>query len=264
METSDVRFWLKHYPEGVPADIDPDSYRSLAHLLEASMTSHADREALVCLGSSLSYGELARLSRDMAAWLQSLGLARGSRVALMLPNCLAYVVSLFGVVRAGMVVVNVNPLYTPRELLVQLKDSGAEVIVVLENFGGTLAQVVAGTSVRHVVVVSMGDLQGWLKGHLINFMLRRVKKMVPPFRIEGARRFSEIMAEGRRLGFEAPEMSGDGLAFLQYTGGTTGVPKGAMLTHRNMVANVLQAEAWFYPAIRQSDRPAPQIGRAHV
>lgn len=258
METSDGRFWLKHYPEGVPADIDPDSYRSLAHLLEASMTSHADREALVCLGSSLSYGELARLSRDMAAWLQSLGLARGSRVALMLPNCLAYVVSLFGVVRAGMVVVNVNPLYTPRELLVQLKDSGAEVIVVLENFGGTLAQVVAGTSIRHVVVVSMGDLQGWLKGRLINFMLRRVKKMVPPFRIEGARRFSEIMAEGRRLGFEAPEMSGDGLAFLQYTGGTTGVPKGAMLTHRNMVANVLQAEAWFYPAIRQSDRPAPR------
>lgn len=257
METRDAHFWLEHYPDGVPADIDPDAYRSLVQLLEASMTAHADRKAVVCLGRSMTYGELNRLSRDMAAWLQSLGLQAGSRVALMMPNCLPYVVSLFGVLRAGFVVVNVNPLYTPRELAVQLKDSGAEVIVVLENFGATLAQVLAGTSVRQVVLVSMGDLQGWLKGRVIDFMIRRVKKMVPPFEIPGAWRFADVMTRGKALRFEAPGISGEQLAFLQYTGGTTGVPKGAMLTHRNMVANVLQDEAWFYPAMRQPGRPAP-------
>lgn len=257
MEAGEGRFWLKHYPDGVPADIDPDAYRSLAHLLEVSMADHAEREALVCLGRRLRYGELAALSRDMAAWLQSLGLPLGARVALMMPNCLPYVVTLFGVLRAGLVAVNVNPLYTPRELTVQLKDSGAEAIVVLENFGATVAQVIDNTSVKHVVLVSMGDLQGWLKGRLINLMLRHVKKMVPPFQIRGAHRFERIMAKGRRLVFQAPDISGEQLAFLQYTGGTTGVPKGAMLTHRNMVANVLQDEAWFYPAMRQSGKAAP-------
>ncbi|MDO5103606.1 MAG: AMP-binding protein [Lautropia sp.] len=257
METRENRFWLKHYPEGVPADVDPDAYRSLAHLLEASMAAYAEREALVCLGRSVRYGELAALSRDMAAWLQSLGLREGCRVALMMPNCLPYVVSLFGVLRAGLVAVNVNPLYTPRELTVQLKDSGAEAIVVLENFGATLAKVIDNTAVKHVVLVSMGDLQGWLKGRLINAVLRHVKKMVPPFDIPGAQRFASIMARGKRMRFQAPVLSGDQLAFLQYTGGTTGVPKGAMLTHRNMVANVLQDEAWFYPAMRQSGKAAP-------
>ncbi|MDO4906049.1 MAG: AMP-binding protein [Lautropia sp.] len=246
------RLWLGHYPDGVPAEIDPDRHPSLAHWLEASMEKHADRAALTCLGKTLSYRELEHLSRAMASWLQSLSLTPGARVALMMPNCHPYVVSLFGVLRSGLVVVNVNPFYTPWELRGQLKDSGAEVIIVLENFAHTLEQVLPDTVIRHVVVVSMGDLQGLLKGAFIKLMLRHVQKKVPAWYIPGAQRFVEVLRLGAAHRYRLPDVDGGCLAFLQYTGGTTGVSKGAMLTHRSVFANILQDEAWFYPAIRNA------------
>ena len=250
--------WLKSYPAGVPAEIDPDSYPSVAALLEEVMRQYADRDAVVCLGKVLRYGELDRLSAQFAAWLQSLSLARGSRVALMMPNCHAYVVALIGVMRAGMAAVNVNPLYTPRELAHQLKDSGAEILLVMENFAHTVEKVLAQTAVRQVVLVSMGDLLGPLKGWMTNFVVRRVKKMVPAFRLPGAIRFGEVMSRGARFPFRAPEVASSDVAVLQYTGGTTGVSKGAMLTQRNIVANVLQDCAWFHPAMDQPGRPRPE------
>lgn len=251
---TDHRFWTRNYSAGVPADIDPSQRRSLAHWLETAMQQYADQPALTSLGTTLTYRELEVLSRAMASWLQSLGLPENCRVALMMPNCHPYVVSLFGVLRAGLVVVNVNPMYTPRELRLQLKDSGATVILVLENFAHTLAQVRAETALEHVVVVSMGDLQGLLKGTLINFTLRYVQKKVPSWDIPGALRFAKVMREGAARPFVPPDIDGDRLAFLQYTGGTTGVPKGAMLTHRSVYANILQDEACFYPAMRQAGK----------
>lgn len=250
-----LRYWLANYPQGVPADIDPDRYRSLAHLLEESMARHADRPALLCMGKVLSFRQVEQLSRALAAWLQALALPDGARVALMMPNCLPYVVSLFAVVRAGLVAVNINPMYTARELELQLKDSGAEVIIVLENFGQTLEQILPASNLRHVLLVSMGDLQGWCKGWLIDFVLRHVRRKVPAFRLPGALRFGKALARGRRLSFQPPAIKPGQLAFLQYTGGTTGVPKGAMLSHRNMVANVLQDEAWFAPVMHPDANP---------
>ena len=250
--------WLKSYPAGVPAEIDPDSYPSVAALLEEVMRQYADRDAVVCLGKVLRYGELDRLSAQFAAWLQSLSLARGSRVALMMPNCHAYVVALIGVMRAGMAAVNVNPLYTPRELAHQLKDSGAAILLVMENFAHTVEKALPQTVVRQVVLVSMGDLLGPLNGWMTNFVVRRVKKMVPAFRLPGAIRFGEVMSRGGRLPFRAPEVVSSDVAVLQYTGGTTGVSKGAMLTQRNIVANVLQDCAWFHPAMDQPGRPRPE------
>lgn len=252
------RLWLNNYPAGVPADIDPDLHPSLVHLLDASASQYADREALVYMGKSLRYGELMALSRDFAAWLQSLGLERGSRVALMMPNCLAFVVSLIGTLRAGMTVVNVNPRYTARELGVQLKDAVPDVIVVLENFAHTVQQVLPEVRVRHVVVSSVGDLLGGLKSVLTNLVVRRVRKMVPAYHIAGALRFSQVMSRGAALRHQMPTLVPTDLAFLQYTGGTSGVPKGAMLTHRNLTANVLQATAWFHPAMDQPGRPRPE------
>ena len=252
------RVWLTHYPCGVPADIDPDSYRSLAHLLEEAMVRHAGQEAVVCLGRTLTYGDLDRLSMRFGAWLESLGLPKGARVGLMMPNCHAYVVSLLGTLRAGMAAVNVNPLYTPRELGNQLRDASVDVLVVLENFAHTVEKVGPEELVRRVVLASMGDLLGGLKGWGVNMWLRHMRRMVPPFRLFGAVRFAEVMRQGKGLPFVPPRLEGADLAFLQYTGGTTGVSRGAMLTHRNMVANVLQGCAWFHPAMDQPGKPTPE------
>ncbi|UDM50854.1 long-chain fatty acid--CoA ligase [Cupriavidus sp. MP-37] len=245
------RIWLKHYPAGVPAEIDASQFRSLAALLEASFHTYADRKAFICMDKAITYGELDRLSTHFAAWLQSRGLRPGARVAIMMPNVLQYPVVLAAVLRAGFVVVNVNPLYTPRELEHQLKDSGAEAIVILENFAATLQQVLPRTPVKHVVVASMGDMLGGLKGAIVNFVVRNVKKMVPAWELPNCVRFNSVLAEGRKLTLQPATTGPDDIAFLQYTGGTTGVSKGAVLLHRNVVANVLQSEAWMQPALNK-------------
>ncbi|HYH94581.1 long-chain fatty acid--CoA ligase [Hyalangium sp.] len=252
------KVWLKHYPAGVPSEIDPREYRSLVHLLEESFQKYASRRAFVCMDKALTYGEVDRLSRQLGAWLQSRGLAPQSRVALMMPNILQYPVALAAVLRAGYVVVNVNPLYTPRELEHQLKDSGAEAIIVLENFAATLQKILDKTPVRHVVVASMGDLLGGVKGTIVNFVVRSVKKMVPAWSLPGCTRFNAALAEGKGLSLKPVELKAEDVAFLQYTGGTTGVSKGATLLHRNVVANVLQSEAWMQPSLRKG-APIDQI-----
>jgi long-chain acyl-CoA synthetase len=245
------KIWLTSYPEGVPADIDPTQYGSLVQLLEESFQKFASRNAFVCMGKTLSYAELDAYSTQLGAYLQSTGLKQGARVAIMMPNVLQNPIALAAVLRAGYVVVNVNPLYTPRELEHQLNDSGAEAIVVLENFAHTLEQVIGKTKVKHVVVASIGEMLGGLKGMIVNFMIRKVKKMVPAYNLPGASGFLQAMGEGARLTFKPPTLKHDDIAFLQYTGGTTGVSKGAALTHRNIVANVLQNDAWVQPALKK-------------
>ena len=247
------KIWLKSYPEGVPAEIDSTQYRSVTHLLEESFRKYADRNAYVCMDKFLTYGELDKLSLRMGAWLQSKGLKPGARVAIMLPNVLQYPVAMAAILRAGYTVVNVNPLYTPRELQHQLVDSGSEAIIVLENFATTVEQVLAHTQVKHVIVATMGDMLGTLKGALVNLVVRKVKKMVPPFALPSAVSFKQVLAEGARLTLSAVKQGHDDIAFLQYTGGTTGVSKGAVLLHRNIIANVLQNEAWlqFKPQAEQ-------------
>ncbi|MGT2439061.1 long-chain-fatty-acid--CoA ligase [Bradyrhizobium betae] len=242
------RIWLKQYPPGVPADIDPAQYASLVDLLEESFTKFADRKAFICMDKSISYRDLDQMSLALAAYLQGQGLQRGARVAIMMPNVLQYPVATAAVLRAGYAVVNVNPLYTPRELEHQLKDSGAEAIIVLENFAHTVEQVIAKTAVKHVIVGSMGDLLGF-KGVIVNLVVRRVKKMVPAWSLPGAVSFNDAVSAGRSLAFNKPKLSPGDVAFLQYTGGTTGVSKGATLLHRNIVANVLQNDAWLQPAL---------------
>lgn len=238
------KFWLKSYPEGIPAEVDVTQYQSLVQLLEEAFKKFAARNAYACMGKFLTYGELDRLSRNLGAWLQSRGLQKGARVAIMMPNVLQYPVVMAAILRAGYAVVNVNPLYTPRELEHQLKDSGAEAIFILENFATTLEQIVAKTNVKHIVVASMGDLLGGMKGAIVNFVVRNVKKMVPEFRLPNAQRFNQVLSEAQKLHFQPVAIKSDDVAFLQYTGGTTGVSKGATLLHRNVVANVLQNDAW--------------------
>ncbi len=242
------RIWLKQYPPGVPTDIDPTQYASLVDLLEESFAKFADRKAFICMDKSISYRDLDEMSVALAAYLQSKGFAKGARIALMMPNVLQYPVAIAAVLRAGYAVVNVNPLYTPRELEHQLKDSGAEAIIVLENFAHTVQQVLGQSAVRHVVVASMGDLLG-IKGVIVNLVVRRVKKMVPAYALPGAVSFNDALAAGRGMSFDKPKIGPDDVAFLQYTGGTTGVSKGAMLLHHNVVANVLQNDAWLQPAL---------------
>jgi len=243
------KLWLKNYPAGVPADIDPTRYETVSQVLEESMKKYAARTAFVCMGKSITYGQLDTLSRNLGAWLQSRGLAPGARVALMMPNIMQYPVCVAAVLRAGYVVVNINPLYTPRELEHQLKDSGAEAIVIIENFATTLEKVIANTPVKHVVVAAMGDLLGGLKGTLVNFVVRRVKKMVPDFSLPGSLRFNDVVAQGAGMTLKAVPRTRDDVAFLQYTGGTTGVSKGATLLNRNIVANMLQVEEWMQPSL---------------
>ncbi|MET4424884.1 long-chain fatty acid--CoA ligase [Bradyrhizobium sp. 956_D2_N1_5] len=242
------RIWLKQYPPGVPADIEPTQYASLVDLLEESFAKFADRKAFICMDKAISYRDLDQMSLALASYLQGRGLQRGARVAIMMPNVLQYPVATAAVLRAGFAVVNVNPLYTPRELEHQLKDSGAEAIIVLENFAHTVEQVIAKTQVKHVIVGSMGDLLGF-KGVIVNLVVRRVKKMVPAWSLPGAVSFNDAVSAGRSLTFNKPKLSPGDVAFLQYTGGTTGVSKGATLLHRNIVANVLQNDAWLQPAL---------------
>jgi long-chain acyl-CoA synthetase len=252
------RFWLRNYPAGVPADVDVTQYRSLPALLEDAFRRYAERNAFIFMDHALTYAELDRLSAAFGAWLQATGLRRGARVAIMMPNILQYPVALAGALRAGYVVVNVNPLYTPRELEHQMKDSGAEAIVILENFAVTLQQVVAQTSLRHVIVTSLGDLLGFPKSAVVNFAVRRVKHMVPAYSLPGHLRFNDVLEQGRSLALEPVELGPEDIAFLQYTGGTTGVAKGAVLLHRNLVANLLQCDAWFQPALADTSRgPVP-------
>ena len=245
------KIWLKSYPDSVPAEIDPDQYVTLVQLLEESFVKFAGRNAFVCMDKYLTYAELDQYSRRVAAWLQSRGMKKGARVAIMMPNVLQYPIAIAAILRAGYTVVNVNPLYTPRELEHQLRDSGSEAIIVLENFASTLEQVLPRTQVRHVVVASMGEMLGGAKGVIVNFVVRNVKKMVPAYSLPNAVRFKEMLAQGARMPFAAVAATPHDVAFLQYTGGTTGVSKGATLTHRNVIANVLQGEAWSLPALQK-------------
>ena len=246
------RIWLKSYPKGVPAEIDVNTYASLRDVFDSVVAEFGPQPAYTCMGKSITFAELDRASAAFGAFLQGRGLKKGARVALMMPNILQYPVCLFGILRAGLTVVNTNPLYTPRELEHQLTDSGAEVIVVVENFAHTVQEVVGRTAVKQVVVTSIGEMLGW-KGPLIDFVLRHVKKMIPPWRLPGSMRLSEALAEGRRRKLEHVPITHQDIAFLQYTGGTTGVAKGAMLLHRNIIANLLQARAWLKPFLGTED-----------
>jgi long-chain acyl-CoA synthetase len=246
------RIWLKNYPPGIPAEIDAEHFRSLPDLLEKIVTKFPDRPAYHNFGRSMSYAELERLSRDFAAFLQGLpGMAKGERVAIMSPNLLQYPVALFGILRAGMTVVNVNPMYLPRELEHQLKDSGARAIVILENFASTLQQVLNSTPVEHVITTQVGDLLPIPKRWIVNFVIKNIKKMVPDWRIDGTISFRTALARGAAAQLKPIEVAHDDVALLQYTGGTTGVAKGAMLTHRNMLANVQQTGVWISGSFKE-------------
>jgi long-chain acyl-CoA synthetase len=245
------RIWLKSYPPGVPADLPESPYSSLVALMEESFQKYADRTAYSFMGKPMSFGETDRLSLAFAAYLQGLGLAQGDRVAIMMPNVPQYPVVVAAILRAGFVVVNVNPLYTARELEHQLKDSGSRAIVIIENFASTLTKCIAATPVQHVVLCAMGDRLGMFKGALVNFVVRNVKKMVPEFSLPAALRFNDALAIGARATLRKPTIKPDDVAVLQYTGGTTGVSKGAVLLHRNVIANVLQSQAWNDPVMSQ-------------
>ncbi|WP_292295547.1 long-chain fatty acid--CoA ligase, partial [Mesorhizobium sp.] len=248
--------WLKNYPKNMPADIGPLPYDSIGDFLVGACKQFASRPAFVCMGKSISYAELERLSAAFGAYLQSKGLEKGARVALMMPNVLQYPVAMMAVLRAGFTVVNVNPLYTPRELEHQLKDSGAQAIVILENFANTLQAVIARTPVKHVVVAAMGDMLGGLKGAIVNLVVRRVKKMVPAWSLPGHVKFNAALKAGSASAFKPAAVSGDDIAFLQYTGGTTGVSKGATLLHRNVLSNVAQNSLWVEDAYTVKPKPA--------
>jgi len=248
------RIWLKQYPPGMPTEIDASQYPSLVTLLEESFAKYRDRKAFICMDKAITYGELDTMSRDFAAYLQGTGLKFGDRVALMMPNVLQYPVATAGVLRAGMTVVNVNPLYTPRELEHQLNDSGAEAIVILENFATTLEKVVRNTRVKHIILANMGDMLGFPKGAIVNLVVRKVKKMVPAYSLPQAVQFKAAVAAGKGKPLNTRAISSDDVAFLQYTGGTTGVSKGATLLHRNIVANVLQNDLWLQPALSKEPK----------
>jgi long-chain acyl-CoA synthetase len=245
------KIWLKSYPPGVPSEIDATQYRSLVHLLEESFQKYASRNAFVCMDKFLTYAELDQHSKRLGAWLQSRGMKKGARVAVMMPNVLQYPIAMAAILRAGYTVVNVNPLYTPRELEHQLNDSGAEAIVILENFATTLEQVLPRTQVKHILVANMGEMLGGLKGHIVNFVVRNVKKLVPPFSLPNAVRFKDALGHARSMKLTPVELRHEDVAFLQYTGGTTGVSKGATLTHRNIIANLLQMQAWSAPKMAE-------------
>jgi long-chain acyl-CoA synthetase len=253
-----TRPWLAQYPAGVPAEIDPHAYASLVALMEESFRKYRDLPAYKFMGKTVTFGQVDDLSRAFAAWLQGQGLQRGDRVAIMMPNVPQYPVAVAAILRAGFVIVNVNPLYTPRELEHQLKDSGAKAIVIIEIVAQTLQQVLAQVPSKKVVLAAMGDMLGLIKGALVNHVVRNVKKMVPPFQIPGAVKFNDALAQGKGMSYTAPTLGPDDIAVLQYTGGTTGVSKGAVLLHRNLVANILQAEAWYQPALKKIP-PGEQI-----
>ncbi|WP_443094459.1 long-chain-fatty-acid--CoA ligase [Phyllobacterium sp. CCNWLW109] len=248
------KMWVKHYPEGVPADIPDLPHQSLGAFFDDAFKKFSNKPAFNCMGKSMSYGELDKHSRSIAAWLQSRGLVKGDRVAIMMPNVLQYPIVIAGILRAGLIVVNVNPLYTPRELEYQLKDSGAKAIIVLENFAATLQKVITKTSVQHVVVTAMGDMMG-LKGHLVNLVVRRVKKMVPAWSLPGHIPFKTALAKGASMSLKPVDVKSSDTAFLQYTGGTTGISKGATLTHSNILSNIEQMSLWCDVGFRAKGKP---------
>ncbi len=243
--------WLKQYPAGVPANIDVEQYPSLVALLEESLKKYASLPAYKFMGKAISFAQVDEASRALAAYLQSLGLAKGDRVAIMMPNVPQYPVAVAAILRAGYVVVNVNPLYTPRELEHQLKDSGAKVMLMVENFATTMQQVINAVPTKKVIVTALGDMLGFPKSLIVNYVVRKVKKMVPAFDLPGAVKFNDALSQGRGKTFKPAQVGPDDIAVLQYTGGTTGVSKGAVLLHRNLVANILQAEAWYQPALKK-------------
>jgi long-chain acyl-CoA synthetase len=255
-----AKWWLDHYPEGVPHDVDLTRYESLVDMADEGFAKFAERDMYTCLGKTLKFSDVDALSRAFGAWLQSQGLAKGARIALMMPNVLQYPVAIIGIMRAGYVVVNVNPLYTPRELEHQLNDSGAEAIVILENFATTLQAVVGNTNVKHVVLASVGDLLGFPKGLITNFVIRKVKKAVPPFSLPSTLnivRFNDTLSSGRNMSLTRASLGREDVAFLQYTGGTTGVSKGAVLVHENIFGNCLVSEAWLMPAMNDTSKGPP-------
>ncbi|MGM3161797.1 long-chain-fatty-acid--CoA ligase FadD [Dickeya undicola] len=246
------KIWLARYPADVPAEIDPDRYTSLIELFEHAVSRYADQPAFINMGEVMTFRRLEERSRAFAAYLQQqLKLKKGERVALMMPNLLQYPIALFGVLRAGLVVVNVNPLYTPRELEHQLKDCGASAIVIVSNFAHTLEKVVYNTPVKHVILTRMGDQLAPAKGTLVNFVVKYIKRLVPKYHLPDAISFRQVLQQGKRMPYVKPEVNNQDLAFLQYTGGTTGVARGAMLTHRNMQANLMQAKAAYGPVLQE-------------
>ena len=253
------RPWLAAYPEGVPADIDPSSYHSLVALMEQAFKAYAPRSAYSYMGKDISFGDVDSQSQAFAAYFQSLGMQPGDRVAIMMPNVPQYPIAVAAILRAGFVVVNVNPLYTARELEHQLKDSGARAIVIIENFAHTLEQCIASTSVEHVVLCAMGDMLGTLKGCLVNYVVRNVKKMVPAFHLPKAVRYKDAIRRGSSATFTKANVGPNDIAVLQYTGGTTGVSKGAVLLHRHIIANTLQCEAWFNPVVNNLRKSGEQV-----
>lgn len=251
------KWWLKHYPPGVAHEIDLNQYTSLPQMAEEAFKKFGDRAAYTCMDKTLTFSDIDLLSLAFGAWLQAKGLKRGDRVALMMPNVLQYPIAILAVLRAGFVVVNVNPLYTPRELEHQLNDSGSIAIVILENFAVTLEKVIAKTQVRHVIIAAVGDLLGFPKGMIANYVVRKVRKAVPSFSLPGAIKFGDALSEGRSLPLSKPQLGPEDIAFLQYTGGTTGVSKGAVLVHSNIFGNVLVSEAWLKPGMEDTTKGPP-------
>ena len=251
--------WLAHYPAGVPAEINPDAYASLIDLIDEGFAQFAAKPAYGSMGKEMTFAELDKLSRNFAAYLQSLGLQKGDRVALQMPNVFQYPVAMFGALRAGLIIVNVNPLYTPREMEYQLKDSGAKAIVILANFAHNLEKVVEQTDIKHVFVTQIGDLLGFPKKQIVNTVVKYVKKMVPTYDLPRAVAFGDALNKGAGMPLQAVEMRGTDLAFIQYTGGTTGVSKGAMLTHRNIIANVLANYEWLKPIVDELPTDQPSV-----
>lgn len=248
------KIWIKNYQEGVPHEINPDAFQSIAHFFQHYCERYSNRDAYSNLGHAITYSELEEYSKNFAAYLQQeLGLKKGARVAIMMPNTLQFPVAMFGVLRAGMIVINVNPLYTPHELIHQLNDSGADTILVLANFAHTVAESLPHTLVRHVIVTELGDLLPFPKSSIVNLVVKHIKKMVPKCSIKKAIAFKDVMRVGKNHVLDAVHITGDDIAFLQYTGGTTGLSKGAVLTHRNMIANIEQIGAWMSPVIDDGD-----------
>ena len=251
--SKDTYPWLKHYSEGVPYEINPDAYSSLLELMESGFKNNTDLPAYTNMGKSITYGDLDELTKNFAAYLQSLGLKQGDRIAIQMPNILQYPVAMFGALRAGLTIVNTNPLYTCREMQHQFNDSGATAIVIVANFAANLEKILADTKIKHVIVTEIGDMLGFPKKLIVNAVLRYVKKMIPAYQLPDAVSFSNALEIGKKITYKKPNISGIDIAFIQYTGGTTGVSKGAMLTHRNLIANVEGINEWLMSKMKHSN-----------